>query len=109
MKFIMGALILAIMLVTGIAQANQTKVEHSYLPQNGFVPDEATAVAIAEAVWIPIYGKKTIQREKPIKAVLKGNVWVVTGTFNYVGANGGVALAEISKSDAKIIRVTHGM
>ena len=28
---------------------------HNYVPPDGYVPDSATAVRIAEAVWIPIY------------------------------------------------------
>src|ERR1043166_8217020 len=35
----------------------QTAAPHSYVPPHGFVPDSATAVRIAVAVWIPIYGE----------------------------------------------------
>jgi hypothetical protein len=45
-----------------LASASQ---KHSYVPPKGFVPDEKTAIRIAEAVWSPIYGEEEIRREKP--------------------------------------------
>ncbi len=89
----------------------ETREQHSYKPERGFVPDQATAIAIAEAVWLPIYGKGTLDKERPFKAILKGDVWTVTGTFHWVDKNekGGTAVAEISRIDGRIIRVSHGM
>ena len=80
----------------------------SYIPPKGFVPDAATASRIAEAVWIPIYGEKHIAAEKPFKATLRGNVWTVTGRDLPADSAGGVAEAEISKRDGRILRVIHG-
>jgi hypothetical protein len=56
--------------------------QESYKPPSGFVPDAATAIGIAAAVWVPIYGKKQIDSEKPYIATLKGDVWTVVGTFH---------------------------
>jgi hypothetical protein len=81
--------------------------EHSYTPVAGFVPDEQTAVQIAEAVLTPIYGADTIKRERPFTATLKDGVWTVVGSPQG-GAFGGAALVEISKKDGRIERVTHG-
>jgi hypothetical protein len=91
--------------------ATATPGRHSYRPEQGFVPDATTAIAIAEAVWLPIYGKATLDKERPFRAVLKGDVWTVEGTFHspHKDARGGVAVAEISRIDARIIRVSHGM
>jgi len=77
-----------------------------YVPERGFVPDEKTAIRIAEAVWLPIYGKH-IYNERPFRARLVGDIWHVTG---YLPPNllGGVAEVEISKADGKILRVSHG-
>lgn len=75
------------------------------VPKDGFVPDEKTAIKIAEAIWYPIYGDD-IYDEKPFKAELKDGVWVVRGTLNY--DVGGVAYIEIQKNDCKILKVTHG-
>jgi len=85
--------------------------QHSYKPEKGFVPDQATAAAIAEAVWLPIYGKQTLDKERPFRATLKGDVWTVTGTVHWKNKQdkGGVAIAEISRIDGRIIRVSHGM
>jgi hypothetical protein len=82
--------------------------EHSYVPKRGFVPDERTAVLIAEAVLSPIYGEERIANEKPFAAALKGDVWIVQGSLPAGKNLGGVALAEISKADGRILRVTHG-
>jgi hypothetical protein len=82
-------------------------VLHSYIPPAGYVPDAETAIRIAVAVWEPIYGKKQIESEKPYQATLKNGVWIVEGSLPD-DALGGVAVAEISKSDGTILRVTHG-
>ena len=82
-------------------------VPHAYVPPAGFVPDSLTAVRIAEAVWTPIYGAAQIQGQRPFRASLQGDVWTVEGSLA-PGWVGGVALAEISKRDGRILRVSHG-
>jgi hypothetical protein len=79
----------------------------NYKPKDGYVPDEQTAISIAVAVWTPIYGKDKIENEKPFKAQLKNGVWTVRGSLpeNF---DGGVAEADISKDDGRILRVIHG-
>jgi hypothetical protein len=76
-------------------------------PKEGFVPDQETAVRIAEAVLTPIYGNKQVQAEKPFQAILKREVWVVTGRLPE-GADGGVAEVRISKVTGEILAVHHG-
>ena len=82
--------------------------KHSYVPPGGFVPDSATAVRIAVAVWIPIYGARQIGDEQPFIARLQDSVWTVTGTLP-CGYVGGTAVAEIAKRDGRILRVSHGL
>lgn len=77
-----------------------------YKPPKGYVPDAATAIKIAEAVWIPIYGKETLKDEKPFRAHLVNGVWIVQGTLPE-GQKGGTAYAEISKETGCILNVTH--
>ena len=101
----LGLAFLGTILASSLAVAQQP-APHSVVPRGGFVPDERTAVRIAEAVWGPIYGEEAIARQRPIKAVLKGEVWVVTGSLP-PGWLGGVAIAELSKRDARILRVSH--
>ena len=83
------------------------EANYNYKPKDGYVPDEKTAIAIAVAVWSPIYGEEEIQKEKPFKATLKDGVWQVAGSLPD-RTPGGVAIAEISKNDARILRVSHG-
>lgn len=75
-------------------------------PKDGFVPNEATAIRIAEAVLFPIYGEKEIQSERPFKATLKDGVWTVKGTLA-PGLLGGTAIVRVSKSDGRILLVAH--
>lgn len=81
-------------------------------PVRACVPDETTAVRIAEAVLIPVYGEKHIKSERPFTARLQGDRWVVKGTLpKSTKSNelifGGTAMAEINKQDGRIIAVYH--
>jgi hypothetical protein len=77
----------------------------------GYVPDEATAAKIAEAVLTPRYGEKQIEWERPFHAELTGDTWTVTGTMHCPAGKacvGGVAKVRISATDARILSMTHG-
>ena len=100
------ALCLGLSLVT-VCFAASAWEKLSYKPKEGFVPDERTAIAIAVAVWTPIYGEKQIAGEKPYVATLKDGIWTVEGSLPK-GWTGGVAIAEIAQSDGRIIAVVHG-
>lgn len=88
------------------------------LPNKALVPDEATAIKIAEAVWLPLYGDR-IYKSLPFKAELKSDsIWIVKGTFTKDTSNknkkliviksGGVPYIEIKKLDCKVLNVSHG-
>lgn len=96
-------LIFSLIVYSALAQAG----DHSYTPKNGLVPDSQTAIAIAVAVWNPIYGSAKIQLERPFKATLRDGVWYIEGSLP-AGWKGGVAEAEISQKDGRILRVSHG-
>lgn len=81
--------------------------DSGFVPASGFVPDEVTAVRVAEAILIPIYSQTKVESERPFIAKLTGNVWKVTGHLP-AGVNGGVAEAWIDKRDGRVLRVTHG-
>lgn len=81
--------------------------EANYRPPQGYVPDSSTAIKIAEAVWEPIYGQKQIQSEKPFHAELRDGVWKVYG-HTPPNTPGGVAEADISQKDGRVLRVIHG-
>jgi len=78
-----------------------------YFPKEGFVPDEKTAIKIAEAVWFPIYGDKIYNGMPFIAMLMNNNVWRVFGILP-PGWNGSCPFAEIRKSDGKIIQVFFG-
>ncbi len=80
------------------------------------VPDEATAVKIAEKALAKVYGEKTIQRQRPFTATLSNGVWHVTGTLYCKDAHGklitgacvgGVAMADIRQSDGRVLKTGH--
>ena len=87
----------------------------SYVPKDGFVPDSPTAVKIAEAVLIPVYGKEQIESERPFNARLEGGVWTVWGTLHCPDGKGGIttvcvggtAEVKLSKSDGRILSMIH--
>jgi len=83
-------------------------VTPSYIPKAGFVPNEGTAIRIAEAVLSPIYGEQHVIRERPLTARLSNGVWYVKGTLPKPYTRGGVAEIEISKRDGRILYVMHG-
>ena len=85
----------------------QRKIVVGYIPKNGFVPDKATALKIAIAIWLPIYGNE-IYKEQPFNAVLKDEVWTVSGSLPKGYNIGGVVMIRIQKKDGKILRVIHG-
>jgi len=87
--------------------ADQEPSKHNYKPPQRYVPDAATAIKIAVAVWEPIYGDAQIAKEKPYSAVLLNGVWTVQGSLPKEML-GGVAIAEIAKIDGRVIRVSHG-
>jgi hypothetical protein len=75
---------------------------------DGFVPNAETAIKIAEAIWLPIFGEEGIDY-KPYKAELKNDsIWVVRGTVP-IPILGSLPYIEIKKSDCKILRVSHGI
>jgi hypothetical protein len=78
----------------------------NYIPPNDLVPDKETAIKIAEAIWLPIYGKD-IYDFKPFVAELSSDkrIWKVSGTVHET--KGGAPYAEIRKKDCKIIKIIH--
>ena len=101
-----NALVLGL-LFTFLAAVAFGQSSNSRFPKAGAVPDEVTAVRVAEAILIPIYGRTTVEGERPFTAKLTGNVWKVTGSLQ-PGVDGGVAEVWMDRRDGRILRVTHG-
>src|SRR5205807_713016 len=80
-------------------------------PRFSYVPDSQTAVKIAEAVLIPVYGEKQVKSERPFTARLNHDVWTITGTLHCPGEHGGrnslcvggVAEVRIAKSNGHVL------
>jgi hypothetical protein len=77
-----------------------------YFPKEGLVPTAEIAFQIAESVLINLFGKETIEEEKPFSINLENDVWIIEGSLEK-GFKGGVAYIEIRKSDGEILKVTH--
>ena len=108
MKIISTIASLLLITASAVFICNSKKPKPSYEPPDGLVPNGEVAAQIADAIWNPIYGKNVIEAEKPFRVYLENGVWIVRGAPLPKGAFGGVAIAEISKKDGKIIRVSHG-
>lgn len=76
-------------------------------PKNGFVPDEVTAIKIAEAVATAQWGEKQISAERPFKARLRGSVWTVMGTLHPQGIPGGTAVVKLNKATGAVMFAIH--
>ncbi len=75
-------------------------------PGQGYVPDSATAVKIAQIIFVRVYGEKVLGK-KPFVATLRNGIWTVDVTLEK-GMDGGVPHIEIQKSDGKIVYLIHG-
>jgi hypothetical protein len=76
------------------------------IPKRDLVPDKETAIKIAKAIWLPIYGNK-IDKFSTFKADLTNdNIWIVKGVRKELSA-GGEPVIYIRKKDCKIIDVYH--
>jgi hypothetical protein len=76
---------------------------------DGFVPDEDTAVRIAQAVLIPIdRGKPPIPGGTRISGELKDGTWTVRRVPASYGAKGNDVTILISKKEGCILDVTLG-
>jgi NTF2 fold immunity protein len=102
--------ILGVGLISLLAAMAQN-VDAGYRPKAGFVPDEKTAIKIAEAVLVPVFGDAQVNFERPFKARLLENEWAVEGSLPRPdGTNnivGGVAEVRIDKESGCIKSLRH--
>jgi ClpA/ClpB-like protein/NTF2 fold immunity protein of polymorphic toxin system component len=73
------------------------------LPKGGCVPDAETAIRIAEAVWIPLYGSETVSNQRPFRADLMDDVWTVRATPP--AASQRSLFAKIERSDGRVLQL----
>jgi hypothetical protein len=76
------------------------------IENTNYVPDEKTAIKIAEAILIPIYGNEVLEKKPFTARLINNKIWHVEGSIN-LDELGGVPIIEIQKSDCKILKITH--
>ena len=98
----------ALAILVGLATAlfGQTRSEIFNKP-GGLVPDQRTAIAIAEAVLFPIYGEKNIRPQRPYVVKHARGKWIIEGAPLPPGFAGGVFHIEIGQRDARILELWH--
>jgi hypothetical protein len=74
------------------------------LPKSGVVPDAATAIQIAEAIWKPMFGAETLASQRPFEAKLNHNVWIIIGS----GVPEMALFAFVLQADGRILSVGRG-
>jgi hypothetical protein len=104
MKHQLALAILIFLSLISCNQSSETITNNPNPEKNGYVFNSETAVKIAEAVWLPIYGER-IYSEKPFHAELRDTVWIVKGTVH--AKLGGTVYIKINKRDGRILMVTH--
>jgi hypothetical protein len=103
----------------GVILGSAAFAQNPPTPQRDGVLDSATAVSIARAAAIKVYGKRQIEYEEPLTASVKHGVWSVYGTLCCPDRNGkrvckidrcagGVVEIRIRQSDGQILSMTHG-
>ena len=65
------------------------------------------AYTIADCVLSNIYGRSTMDKEKPYRiTLLEDRYWVIEGTMNT--SEGGTAHLMIKKENGQIVEISHG-
>lgn len=80
-----------------------------FLPEQGVLPNEESAIKVAEVILVNVYGEKVLE-ERPFKAKLEIDIWSISGTFHCLqasGCKGGVAHIKISKKDGRVKSIIH--
>jgi NTF2 fold immunity protein len=106
--------------ICGLFLAVTLSAQSSPPPSSVRVPDEATALKIAEPALIRRYGKRQIDDERPLTATLDKGIWTVDGTLWCTDRNGnrtseqgmclgGVAVLKLRQRDGKILSINHYM
>jgi NTF2 fold immunity protein len=107
--FIISSLFLLIVLIVYVSVEEKGSGTLMFIePRNGFVPDEATAVKIAEIIGIKVFGNN-LKDYKPFHADLKNDsIWHIYGLPKkqlFSVRFGGGPVWEIKKKDGKILKV----
>ena len=107
--FYLGFVILLTSLIVYLVFANKRSGELQFNSMvNGIVPDEATAIKVAEAISLPVFGKN-INDYKPFHAsLINDTIWHVYGLPKkklFSIQVGGAPEFDIQKKDGKVMKV----
>ena len=106
MSQLLRVLALVVTVALGTSARTAANDDQLPLPAKGIVPDEVTAVKIAEAIFEPIFGLERVNKFLPYHAHLDDGIWTVYGTLGPESL-GGTPQLTIQKKDGKVIRVWH--
>ncbi|MBA2935334.1 hypothetical protein HZF05_14700 [Sphingomonas sp. CGMCC 1.13654] len=109
MHILRSTMIVGSLCASGVAHADDSRCAVSVdriQPKSGVVNSEKTAVAVALAYLVPIYGEATIRREMPLRASLGGGVWTVSGALP-AGSFGGTAQIMICQRNGTVLSIIH--
>ena len=106
----------AVVAMLALAVSSSVNAQTARTPLPMKVPDEPTAVSLAEKEFVKVYGKRVVESERPFSATLSHGVWHVSGTLycRDVKGNvtigtclGGTAEGDIRQSDGKVLLILH--
>ncbi|MCB2377986.1 YbbC/YhhH family protein [Hymenobacter sp. BT635] len=96
--------------LTGEAEA-RARVQYLRQEKSGFssvlLPDQATAVAVAEPIVFRVYGKANIVRQRPYEVYRIDGFWYISGTLP-AGCDGGVFEIILNAKTSEVLKLTHG-
>ena len=100
----MAVILLVAILIYWIYPKHSSTIKYRDPAIYGVVATKETAIRIAEAVWLEVYGDY-IYNSTPFVATLRDTIWVVEGTLH--AERGGTPYIEISKKNGAILKVVH--
>jgi len=77
-----------------------------YIPDDGVVPDAGTAIKIAKAVWITIFGEEDLRWRIFHVQLIDNSVWLVRGVLVF-RMYGGSPYIKIDKKTGAVLDITH--
>jgi NTF2 fold immunity protein len=95
----------AVVILASIAAATAQNISREF--PEGLVPDQKTAIAIAEAVLFHVYGEKAIREQRPYIVKHVRDKWIIDGAPPPRGMAGGSFHIVISQRDGRVLEITH--
>ncbi len=70
------------------------------------IPDEATAIKVAEAILFRVYSEQKIKTERPYRVVSDKEFWTIEGSVPK-GSAGGAFIIRIARKDGQVLHLGH--